>query len=299
MKWYKHLTDSHSNLKFQKLLKEYGLFGYGMWWVCCEVVGKSGNKFRVAPTKWWKQHLLDVSKWTEIELNKFLEVLADSNLISKSLLNKGFLAIPKMTEYADEYSSKVATMSRQRSDNVVLDKTRLDKIRLDKNTIPLIPQDITLAQLLFDLIKANTPNWYLKPKIEMWADEIRKLREIDHQTLEEIEKVIRWCQADDFWKGNILSTTKLRKQFPTLLVKMGGQLKMETPIDSKFYKELIHWAGKNGQVESKCGNIFKGWIKKYGEEVVGKVLKSCSMSNDSYHDFLVAMGELKEGNNNK
>ena len=267
-----------------------------MWWVCCEVVGKSGNKFRVAPNKWWKQHLLDVSKWTEIELNKFLEVLADSDLISRNLLNKGYLAIPKMTEYADEYSNKVATMSRQRSDNVVLDKTRLDKIRLDKNTIPLLPQDITLAQLLFDLIKANTPNWYLKPKIEMWADEIRKLREIDKQTLEEIEKVIRWCQADDFWKGNILSTSKLRKQFPTLLVKMGGQLKIDTPIDSKLYKELISWAGRNGQAESKCGNIFKGWIKKYGEEVVSKILKSCATSNDSYHKFLVDMGSLKEGN---
>jgi len=243
MKWYKHFTDSHSNLKFQKLLKEYGLFGYGMWWVCCEVVGKSGNKFRVAPNKWWKQHLLDVSKWTEIELNKFLEVLADSNLISKHLLNKGYLAIPKMTEYADEYSHKVATISRQRGDNVVLDKTRLEKIRIYSQT-PLLPQDIKLAQLLYDLIKENTPNWYLTPKIEIWADEIRKLREIDKQTPEEIEKVIKWCQDDDFWKSNILSTTKLRKQFPTLLVQMNKKAKVPFDYVVKKAKESEEYLKK-------------------------------------------------------
>jgi len=237
MKWYKHLTDSHSNLKFQKLFKEFGLFGYGMWWVCCEMVGKSGTKFKIAPTKWWKQHLLEVSKWQEMELDKFLEVLADSNLISKNLLHKGYLAIPKMTEYADEYSHKVGTLSRQRGDNVVLDKTRLDKTRLDKNTIPLLPQDIKLAQLLYDLIKKNTPNWYVKPKIEVWADEIRKLREIDHQTLEEIEKVIRWSQDDDFWKTNILSTHKLRKQFPTLLVRMNKTQKVPFDYVTKKAKE--------------------------------------------------------------
>jgi hypothetical protein len=36
----------------------------------------------------------------------------------------------------------------------------------------------------------------------------------------ELEQVICWCQEDDFWKNNILSTGKLRKQYDQLVLKM-------------------------------------------------------------------------------
>jgi hypothetical protein len=35
----------------------------------------------------------------------------------------------------------------------------------------------------------------------------------------EVARVIDWCQADAFWRSNILSPGKLRKQFTALLLK--------------------------------------------------------------------------------
>ena len=35
-----------------------------------------------------------------------------------------------------------------------------------------------------------------------------------------IKEVIIWCQQDDFWYKNILSTEKLRKQYDRLVMNM-------------------------------------------------------------------------------
>ena len=42
----------------------------------------------------------------------------------------------------------------------------------------------------------------------------------ENRAPDDIEHVIDWCQQDDFWKSNILSTVKLRKQFDQLSMKM-------------------------------------------------------------------------------
>ena len=46
------------------------------------------------------------------------------------------------------------------------------------------------------------------------------MMERDKRTPELIESVMRFSQSNDFWKGNILSPDKLRKNFDQLTVKM-------------------------------------------------------------------------------
>ena len=41
----------------------------------------------------------------------------------------------------------------------------------------------------------------------------------DNRTAEQIKNMIDWCQNDEFWKQNILSTAKLRKQYDTMRPK--------------------------------------------------------------------------------
>jgi len=43
---------------------------------------------------------------------------------------------------------------------------------------------------------------------------------IDKRDVSEIGQVIEWCQQDQFWQSNILSTSKLRKQYDQLVIKM-------------------------------------------------------------------------------
>jgi len=61
---------------------------------------------------------------------------------------------------------------------------------------------------------------------------------IDKRTPENIESVIRWCQADSFWKTNILSPEKLRKQYDQLYMKMNaGGKHNEQPSTPRYTKD--------------------------------------------------------------
>jgi len=82
---------------------------------------------------------------------------------------------------------------------------------------------IKLSELLANSMLSNNPKAKLPktmPLIDKWHDAIDKINRIDGYSWEDIENVIRWCQNDEFWKGNILSAQKLRKQFSQLIVKM-------------------------------------------------------------------------------
>ena len=79
-------------------------------------------------------------------------------------------------------------------------------------------EDLAVAQYLFAYIKAiyassKEPNW------DEWANEIRLLREQDDKDLESIRNLIDLIFKDNgvydgsFWRQNIRSTSKLRKQY--------------------------------------------------------------------------------------
>jgi hypothetical protein len=80
---------------------------------------------------------------------------------------------------------------------------------------------IRLAGLLRDLITQRQPKAREhKASLEVWADDIDRLIRIDDHGPEEIEAVIRWCQADSFWQGNIRSGKKLRQKYDQLESQM-------------------------------------------------------------------------------
>ena len=78
-----------------------------------------------------------------------------------------------------------------------------------------------LAMYLFAKIKENNPEHrqLTDAQKQTWADHIRLMIERDNRTAEQIKNMIDWCQNDEFWKQNILSTAKLRKQYDTMRPK--------------------------------------------------------------------------------
>lgn len=86
-----------------------------------------------------------------------------------------------------------------------------------------------LSEYLFKKIKENNPE-HKKPNLTSWASHIDKLIRLDKRTPEKIKEVINWCQSDNFWYKNILSTEKLRKQYDQLVMNMKGK-KQEFNID--------------------------------------------------------------------
>lgn len=85
---------------------------------------------------------------------------------------------------------------------------------------------LRLSGLLADLIFANNPNnRLLSPErkdgsVERWSQDIDKMLRIDNRFAEEVQTTIEWCQANPFWRCNILSGSKLREKYDTLLLQM-------------------------------------------------------------------------------
>lgn len=104
-----------------------------------------------------------------------------------------------------------------------------------------IDSDLFLAEMLLQKIIYNFPAFENKKvKINEWADDIRKLREIDKATETQITFMIIWLQGGEytptgkpprkfephnFWSKNILSAGKLRKQWFTLVPQLQEELK--------------------------------------------------------------------------
>src|SRR5690606_2676572 len=80
-----------------------------------------------------------------------------------------------------------------------------------------------LTRLLAKLMLQNNPKARI-PKTEKdaqkWIAELERIHRLDGYSYDEIKQAIIWCQNDDFWKANILSTKKLREKMPTLILQM-------------------------------------------------------------------------------
>lgn len=106
-------------------------------------------------------------------------------------------------------------------DNSVITQVITEQNRTEQNRL-FVSQDATrLCDLLAELITANGAK---APKVtDTWLSDMDRIIRIDKIETDEIERVIRWCQADEFWHANILSPGKLRKQMPQLMLKSRRQ----------------------------------------------------------------------------
>lgn len=105
--------------------------------------------------------------------------------------------------------------------------------------------DTENARLLFEKMRINNPD-IKEPNFEKWSNDFRLIREVDKRTDKQIKYLINWTQNDSFWKSNILSPSKLRKQFDQLALKAKTEheLKKQLPYKpneqpSPNYKPLV------------------------------------------------------------
>ena len=92
------------------------------------------------------------------------------------------------------------------------------ELRTNELTTRTYGDEVTqLSNLLADLIEANGIK---RPAVtDKWHQEIERLNRLDGYSYEQIERTIRWVQQDSFWRSNVLSPAKLRKQFGALQLK--------------------------------------------------------------------------------
>jgi phage replication O-like protein O len=82
-----------------------------------------------------------------------------------------------------------------------------------------------MAKYFFDRVtkvaeEAGIAHLIKKSNLQSWADDMRKLIEIDKVDKRLAKEVMDWVTEDDFWRTNVLSAKKLREKFSELAIKM-------------------------------------------------------------------------------
>lgn len=109
--------------------------------------------------------------------------------------------------------------------------------------------EIKISKYLYDRILLFNKQ-HKKPNFQQWALHVDKILRIDNRQKKDIKRVIDFATGDDFWQGNILSTSKLRSQFDQLLIKTNAvQIKMvnaqKEQEDANPYKNLKNFSEIN------------------------------------------------------
>ncbi|MGE7607607.1 replication protein [Peribacillus frigoritolerans] len=90
-----------------------------------------------------------------------------------------------------------------------------------------------------------------RANLQTWADDFRKLVELEKVDKRLAKDVMDWVVTDDFWRTNILSASTFRKQFAKLAMKMASQKKPSQPIK---------------QIDSRDKDIeFQQWVARGGD----------------------------------
>jgi hypothetical protein len=87
--------------------------------------------------------------------------------------------------------------------------------------------DYKAAKWMFDLVRKVNPT-ARAANFDVWANEIRLMREIDGRTHAEVCELFLWAKKDSFWCANIQSPAKLREKWNTLAERM-----QRSPLTSK------------------------------------------------------------------
>jgi len=104
-----------------------------------------------------------------------------------------------------------------------ISKVKISKVKISKdNIISYTENDKRLTELLYEKVKINysfLTDKRTDKKIISDYEIMNKINRIDKWTYEQIEYIINWSQEDEFWRKNIRSVLKLRKQFENLVVR--------------------------------------------------------------------------------
>jgi len=145
IRWFKHDTRSLSDAKIERLIMDFGIEGYGLYFACVEIIAGNLSKENItfelehdAPV------LANKFKMDTLKVEKIMKLCVELGLFEFNSVN-GRISCPKIMKRMDEYTTRspeikaiANQLSRQCPDNVPIvsgaDKKRREEIRIDKIT---------------------------------------------------------------------------------------------------------------------------------------------------------------------
>lgn len=240
-RYFKINQDINGDPKSWELSNRFGVTGLRVW---LEILSISDRNEGVLPGPWQDytrilaarcqsttRHLVAVCQWLTSES-------ADGQQGSSCWVvvdSQGIARVPKWAEYNKTGEpNKIPSGIQTSSPPSLPSLPSLPIKNKKKSKIRVAPplEAVELAQLLSDKIGENLPNRTHPGEVSLlvWAWEAEKVNRIDGHSWAEIRELIVWSQADSFWRANILSMQKLRKQWNQLLAKK-AQISQESKAE--------------------------------------------------------------------
>lgn len=195
----------------------------------------------------YKKTLNDLARWGFITIvskshNQYTSNQISLNMLSTLSANQGVKQSTKQGVNQGRHNKTVKTIKT--------DKTVKKKIAdaFSTDYLPSNPYE-RLAYMLWKQIyddftqQSIRPTNLLKAKASSWTNHIRLMIESDHRTETEIEGVLTYLAGNDFWRGNIQSAEKLRKQFERLQAEAKKSLKksIKTPSSQQDLTKMNYY----------------------------------------------------------
>lgn len=245
--YFSHDSNARTDPKILAMFSDYGVAGYGRWWILIEILREHENYMIKHSKCTWKalamqmQYSADeVQKFindciNEYELLKEIKKNNDTYFYSESLMRR----MGKLDDIKEKRVLAANARWKNKKENMQNDANELEMQcnsmqskptylpskptkEINKNISEKFSDDsiqIILAKKLHELILVNDPK-AKEPNLQNWAKDIDKMIRIDNRSTEEIESLIKFAQSNNFWKANILSANKLREKATTLLIQM-------------------------------------------------------------------------------
>lgn len=209
--WFRCYTDIYRNKKLRRLRPELQLFF--LWLLALRKEEQldwqdpDGISFQLRITS---------AKLTAWRLDLFGADLIDENGQPVGWQERQFesdVSTPRVKRFRERSTKHPETVSETAPDT--------DSDTDSETEIRVASDDARrLADLMAAMIRERLPKGRIPAKLDGWALDIDKLNRIDCHDWDEIERVLRWSQADAFWSANILSGATLRRQFDKLTLAM-------------------------------------------------------------------------------
>lgn len=169
------------------------------------VVTANYNKMKMDRTLWYRIDYETFNKCLHDALGQ--SVTIDSDKMAQSLGQNDTLESDKMSQAITiDYTETTTNIPRKRKERIYEDDS----------------DEMILVDFFISEVRKNDSK-FKGPNKQTWADDFRKLIELDERDKSQISKLIRWVQQDDFWKSNILSPGKLRDKYSALVIKMNDE----------------------------------------------------------------------------
>ena len=79
-------------------------------------------------------------------------------------------------------------------------------------------EDMRFARWAWDYLR-NSVDGMAEPNLKAWAADVSAMVRLDKRNHRDMGITWAWARKDSFWQGNILSISKFRKQYDTLVVQ--------------------------------------------------------------------------------